>query len=157
MVKINSTSRLPSIDSRVILTQTDTTVGFLSQSAYELQAIKRRVSTKPFITVYKTLSALDEHSIRVPSRFKAKLRRAKKSTFIVKNRAFRVAADHLDAAPLRDRRWNYSSSANESGKSFQREWCEAKADIIVENRDSLYEGEASALYKINNKKRVRLR
>jgi len=68
-----------------------------------------------------------------------------------------VAADHLDAAPLRDRRWNYSSSANESGKSFQREWCEAKADIIVENRDSLYEGEASALYKINNKKRVRLR
>jgi len=157
MVKINSTSRFLSIDSLVILTQTDTTVGFLSQDARRLQSLKKRAENKPFIKVYKSFSALKDASIRIPTRFKATIRRAKKSTFIVKNSAFRVAKDHLDATYLNTKEWNYSSSANESTKSFDREWCEARADIIIENSQLLYEGRASSLYKINAKKRVRLR
>jgi tRNA A37 threonylcarbamoyladenosine synthetase subunit TsaC/SUA5/YrdC len=157
MVKINSTSRLFSITSEVILTQTDTTAGFLSQDEKRLQIIKQRPSDKHFIKVYKTFYALKKENIRVPSSQKALIRRAVKSTFIVKNRAFRVVKDHLDSTLLASREWNYSSSANESGKKFERAFCEEKADIIIENQNVLYEGTSSALYKINNKQRVRLR
>ena len=54
MVKFNSASRLFSINKNILLTQTDTTVGFLSQDAARLCDIKSRTSTKPFIKVYKT-------------------------------------------------------------------------------------------------------
>jgi tRNA A37 threonylcarbamoyladenosine synthetase subunit TsaC/SUA5/YrdC len=157
MVKINSTSRLSSIKELVILTQTDTTVGFLSQNLRKLQEIKQRPKSKPFIKVYKDLYSLSLSNIRIPNTQKSKLRRAKKTTFIVKNIAFRIAQSKLHSTILDSSEWYYSTSANESGKKFIREFCEEKSDIIIENFDSLHEGSASRLYKINNKKRVRLR
>jgi len=156
MDKINSTSRFPSIDSLVILTQTDTTVGFLSQDETKLQEIKERSSSKPFIKVYKNFKTLTKDT-RVPNSLKAIVRRSKKTTFIVKDRAFRVTSDTLDSTLLRNSRWNYSTSANERSKKFHREFCEEKADIIVEDKNSLFEGKSSTLYKINSKKKVRLR
>ena len=156
MVKCHSTSRFPSIDSFVILTQTDTTVGLLSHDAQKLQAIKARPSKKPFITVYKNFQTLTQN-LRIPNTQKRRVRRATKTTFIVKNLAFRVAGDSADSALLRKSLWNYSTSANESGKNFIREFCEEKADIIIETKVPLHEGNSSALYKINSKKRVRLR
>ena len=156
MVKCDSTSRLPSIDSFVLLTQTDTTVGLLSQDVQKLQAIKKRHSNKPFIRVYKNFRTLTEH-LRVPNKQKRKVRRARKTTFIVKNLAFRVADDSANSSLLRKSLWNYSTSANESGKNFAREFCEEKADIIIETKVPLHEDDSSALYKINTKRRVRLR
>jgi len=156
MVKINSTSRLPSINTSIILTQTDTTVGFLSQDETKLQEIKERSSYKPFIRVYKNFKTLQSH-IRVPNKQKAMIRRAKRTTFIVKGISWRVAADAVNSAQLRCIEWNYSTSANERAKNFSRVFCEEKADIIVEDKNSLKEGESSKLYKINSKKKVRLR
>ncbi len=156
MVKCDSTSRLPSIDSFVLLIQTDTTVGLLSQDAQKLQSIKERPSNKPFIKVYKNFQTLTQN-LRIPNAQKRRVRRAKKITFIVKNLAFRVAEDSAHSSLLRKSLWNYSTSANESGKNFVREFCEEKADIIIETKVSLHERNSSALYKINNKKRVRLR
>ena len=156
MVKINCTSRLPSINTSVILTQTDTTVGFLSQDETKLQEIKERPSHKPFIRVYKNFKTLQSH-IRIPNNQKAMIRRAKKTTFIVKGISWRVALDTLYSSQLSNAPWNYSTSANESGKKFSRVFCEEKADIIVEDKNSLKEGESSKLYKINSKKKVRLR
>jgi tRNA A37 threonylcarbamoyladenosine synthetase subunit TsaC/SUA5/YrdC len=157
MVKINSTSRLSSINSAVILTQTDTTVGFLSQDNLKLQKIKQRPLNKPFIQVYSSFKSLLESGIRIPKTRKLQMRRAKKTTFILKNISFRVAKTEQNSTLLQERKWNYSTSANESGKSFQREFCEENSDIIIENSDSLYEGVSSSLYKINHKKKVRLR
>ena len=156
MVKCDSTSRFSSIDSFVLLTQTDTTVGLLSQDAQKLQAIKARHSSKPFITVYKNFQTLTQN-LRVPNAQKRRVRRAKKTTFIVKNIAFRVASDSANSAHLKKSLWNYSTSANESTKCFDRVFCEEKADIIIETKVPLHEGDSSALYKINSKKRVRLR
>jgi tRNA A37 threonylcarbamoyladenosine synthetase subunit TsaC/SUA5/YrdC len=85
------------------------------------------------------------------------LRRAKKTTFIVKNQAFRIASNPLNSALLRNLEWSYSTSANESGKKYERSFCEQKADIIVEDKCGLFEGEASKLYKINKTKIKRLR
>jgi tRNA A37 threonylcarbamoyladenosine synthetase subunit TsaC/SUA5/YrdC len=154
---LNSTSRLSSINNQVILIQTDTTVGFLSQSEAKLQEIKSRPSTKPFIKVYKDFKALKSDNKRVPNSKKAMIRRAKKTTFIVKDISFRVAPSRLQSTLLRNNEWFYSTSANESGKKFERNFCEEKTDIIIEDKNSLYEGIASKLYKINKIKIRRLR
>jgi len=157
MVKINSNPRLLSINTKVVLTQTDTTVGFLSQNESKLQSIKSRNSSKPFIKVYKNFKTLKEHAIRVPNAQKRRVRASRKTTFIVKCMAFRVSGDSLESSLLRNIQWNYSTSANESGKNFDRNFCEEKTDIIIEDKSLLYEGSSSSLYKINNKKIERLR
>ena len=157
MVSSNSTSRLSRIKKSIILTQTDTTVGFLSQDAFKLREIKSRQSTKPFIRVFQNFKTLQAANIRIPTIRKKMLRRSKKSTFIVKNQAFRVASYSLHSQLLQTLNWSYSTSANESGKNFQREFCEQKADIIVEDKQRLHEGRASKLYKINNTTIKRLR
>ena len=157
MVKRNSPARLFSLTSKVILTQTDTTVGLLSQDAKRLREIKSRTQAKPFIQVFNDFSILKQQHIRIPNKFKKNVRRAKKTTFIVKNRAFRVAPAPLHSELLRRLEWSYSTSANESGKNFQRDFCEQKADIIIEDKIGLFEGKASKLYKINQKRKKRLR
>ncbi|MDD2450265.1 MAG: hypothetical protein PHG10_11435 [Sulfurimonas sp.] len=142
---------------KVILAQTDTTVGFLSQDAKRLKEIKKRSQTKPFIKVYRDLKALKSSKIRIPQIFKNSVRRAKKTTFIVKNSAFRVSKSPLHSQLLRDLAWHYSTSANESGQDFDLLFCADKADIIVQNRDGLHQRNSSSLYIINNQKRRRLR
>ena len=141
----------------VILTQTDTTVGFLSQNEKKLYEIKSRETTKPFIKVYSNFKSLLDSGIRVPNNYKNSIRRSKKTTFIVKEQAFRVANIKLNSQVLRNSEWNFSTSANQAGKSFDREFCETKADIIIEDKNGLYEDEASSLVKINNIKRRKFR
>jgi tRNA A37 threonylcarbamoyladenosine synthetase subunit TsaC/SUA5/YrdC len=141
----------------VILTQTDTTVGFLSQDANKLYEIKSRERTKPFIKVYQDFQGFLSENNRVPHPFKSQIRRAKKTTFIVKNRAFRIAHPPLHSQILRNSSWYFSSSANEASKKFQREFCENKADIIIEDIHRLQENNPSALIILNNVKRKKIR
>ena len=141
----------------VILTQTDTTVGFISQDEKKLSEIKERVSTKPFIKVYKDFKTLLSHNHRVPNKFKNIVRRSKKTTFIINNIAFRVVKTSHKSQIIRDMPWHYSSSANERDQNFNREFCEQKADIIVENIDSFKESNSSSLYIINQNKRKKIR
>jgi len=154
---LNSTPRLSSLKDKVVLTQTDTTVGFLSQNGAKLADIKSRNSNKPFIRVYTNFKALNAANIRVPKEQKNRVRRMKKTTFIVKNSSFRVARPKLSSYILRELTWSFSTSANENSKNFSRIFCEEKADIIIEDKNALYESTASKLYKINNRKVVRLR
>jgi len=157
MVKINSNPRLLSISTKVVLTQTDTTVGFISQNQTRLSDIKERPTSKPFIKVYKDFTTLKQDNKRIPNTQKSRVRRSKKTTFIVNELAFRVAKDRLNSSVLRQSRWNYSTSANETTKNFNRNFCEEKTDIIIEDKSSLHEVNSSSLYKINNKKTKRLR
>lgn len=156
MVKSKSTSRFSSINESVVLTQTDTTVGFISQNEKRLYEIKSRKVSKPFITVYSSFKEFSK-SNRVPKNTKSLIRRSKKTTFIVKNKAFRIARNNLNSSVIRELRWNYSTSANQSGKKFDRVFCEDKADIIVEDKNGLQESSSSALIKINSAKKVRIR
>jgi tRNA A37 threonylcarbamoyladenosine synthetase subunit TsaC/SUA5/YrdC len=141
----------------VILTQTDTTVGFLSQDAAKLFEIKSRPKTKPFLKVYNNLTTFKKDFYRVPQRYKKSFRRTTKTTFVIKNQALRIAPFSLHSQFFRDVSWYYSTSANESNKQFSRSFCEEKSDIIIENREGLYETESSKIYKINKKKKRRLR
>ena len=141
----------------VILTQTDTTVGFLSQDAQKLFEIKSRERTKPFIKVFQNFKAFSQSKNRIPSRHKALIRRAQKTSFITKGTAFRISRSKLNSKILQDLSWSYSTSANESGKNFNIEFCEQKADIIILNVDGLRENTSSSLYKLGHIKKRRLR
>ena len=141
----------------VILTQTDTTVGFLSQNAKKLYEIKSRENSKPFIKVYQNFKSFLNDGNRVPASQKVLVRRAKKTTFIIKNQAFRIAKIELDSQILREITWFYSTSANQANKNFNREFCESKADIIIEDKKGLSENSSSNLLKINNIKKRKLR
>ena len=156
MVKSNGATRLSNKIVNVVLTQTDTTVGFLSQDETKLRAIKSRHSSKPFIRVYTDFKSFKQDGNRVPNAQKSKVRRSRKTTFIVKSMAFRVVKHKLSSASLANG-WYYSTSANESGKNFDRDFCEEKADIIVENKEFLHEGRSSSLFKINSKRQRKLR
>jgi tRNA A37 threonylcarbamoyladenosine synthetase subunit TsaC/SUA5/YrdC len=143
--------------SPVILTQTDTTVGFLSQNSQKLYEIKTRDTTKPFIKVYNNFKNFLMDGNRVPKNRKNLVRRSKKITFIVNNYAFRVVDTNLNSQILRDSAWYYSTSANRSKESFNREFCESKADIIIEDNNGLIENSSSTLIKINELKRRKIR
>ncbi len=157
MVFFQSTARFSSIEMPVILTQTDTTVGFLSQNAQKLYEIKSRPQTKPFIKVYKDFKSFLQDGNRVSRGRKNLVRRSKKTTFIINNFSFRVAEINLDSKILKETPWFYSTSANKSAENFDRDFCESKADIIIEDINSLVEKDSSSLIKINSKKRRKLR
>ena len=149
MVRCKSDTRVSAIKDLVILTQTDTTVGFVSQNHLRLSQIKKRPNEKPFIKIYNSFSNIEK---RVPQSKKNLVRRSKKTTFIVKNIAFRVDASPKHSQLLRELEWHYSTSANEAGKNFSREFCEDKADIIIEDSSGLHESSSSKLLKINDYK-----
>jgi len=140
-----------------ILLQTDTTVGFLSQESETLFEIKSRQQIKPFLKLYSSFRSFKADCNRVPTSQKKLVRRSKKTTFVVKNRAFRVVKLSLNSQIIRDFSWQYSTSANESGKKFDYKFCEEKSDIIIEDKRGLTEQNSSTILKINSKKIGKLR
>jgi tRNA A37 threonylcarbamoyladenosine synthetase subunit TsaC/SUA5/YrdC len=133
---------------KILLAQTDTTVGFLSQDAKRLEEIKQRPENKPFLKVYSELKNL-RRDIRIPSPHKQRVRHSKKTTFIVKNQAFRYVTDPEHATLIKSYGWLYSTSANESGKSYESNFCRTSSDIIIEDARGLYEQSASKIFLLN--------
>ena len=141
----------------VILAQTDTTVGFLSQDAEKLAEIKERPSHKPFIQSFDSLRTYTQIGGRVPNSHKNRLRRSKSTTYVINNRAIRIVRDGEHHRLLTKYGWLYSTSANEKSKTYKRDFAEQKADLIVEDSCGLFEGTASTIYKLNHKTIRRLR
>jgi tRNA A37 threonylcarbamoyladenosine synthetase subunit TsaC/SUA5/YrdC len=141
----------------VILAQTDTTVGFLSQDAEKLARIKERPSDKPFIRSFDSLKSYKGIGGRVPNGHKRRLRRSKSTSYVIKNSAVRIVSEGLHHQLLTKYGWLYSTSANAKGASFEREFALTQADIVVEDHRGLFEGKASAIYKLHHKKIRRLR
>lgn len=140
----------------IILTQTDTTVGFLSQDASLLIHAKRRDEGKPFLKVFASLKVLQEHT-RVPLKYRIWLRHASKTTFIIQNQALRYVRQEPHASLILKYGWLYSTSANESGKHFDRTYCEAQSDLIIEDSRGLSESTPSKIFKLTSTKFKRLR
>jgi tRNA A37 threonylcarbamoyladenosine synthetase subunit TsaC/SUA5/YrdC len=143
--------------NKIYLVQTDTTVGFLSQNREKLNKIKNRKIDKPVlreVDSFKTLKSF----VRAPDKYKKMIRRAKKTTFIYPNgESFRVVKDNTHLEFLKKFKWMYSTSANKTGERFDERWAKEKADIIVEDKRGFFEGEASKIYKINNKRIKKIR
>ena len=140
----------------IYLAQTDTTVGFLSESRDELQKIKPR-NNKPFLittTTFKTLKNL----ARVPSIHKKIVRRAKKTTFIYpNNKAIRVIKDTPHTNFLKNFDFLYSTSANKSGKDFEESFARNIVDVVVEDKRGFSQKKASSLIKLSKSIKKKLR
>jgi tRNA A37 threonylcarbamoyladenosine synthetase subunit TsaC/SUA5/YrdC len=141
----------------VYLAQTDTTVGFLSQNSDRLADLKQRDKKQPFIICVDSLKTLQNFT-RVPTKFKNQVRRAKKTTYIYSNnKALRVIKDEAHLKFLRKLKWAYSSSANLTGKTFEKNYATLKADIIIEDVRGFFESTPSGIIKINKNSQRRLR
>ena len=140
---------------KIILTQTDTTIGFVSQNANRLSEIKKRTPDKHYIKAIDSLSSLKSLA-RVPNRYKNMIRRAKKSTFILPSGdSYRVIRDTHHLLILKRFGWVYTSSANLSGKEYDEKFAKKSADVIV--TPLLPNQKPSTIYKINNKTIKRIR
>ena len=132
----------------VYLTQTDTTVGFVSQDADRLSMIKQRPPHKPYIKVIESLSRLKTLS-RIPDRHKNRLRRASRCTFVLPDgHSYRVVRDTVHLKLIATLGWAYSTSANRSGECYDEAWARSVADEIIEPLGE--SGIPSTIYKINN-------
>ncbi|BAF69660.1 Sua5/YciO/YrdC/YwlC family protein [Nitratiruptor sp. SB155-2] len=142
---------------KIYLAQTDTTVGFLSQDDSKLANIKNRPPSKPFLIAVSSFSVL-KYFVRVPNKYKKRVRRSKRSTFIYPNgKALRVIKSTEHYRFLKKFGWFYSTSANESGKRFERHWAVQKADIVVEDRRGLYESKPSKIFRLSQRKLKKIR
>ncbi|SFV62570.1 TsaC protein (YrdC domain) required for threonylcarbamoyladenosine t(6)A37 modification in tRNA [hydrothermal vent metagenome] len=142
--------------TKLYLTQTDTTIGFVSQDASKIDKAKNRLSNKYYIRVVNSLETLKRFT-RVPQKHKNRLRRAKKTTFIMPNGlSFRVVKDTEHNLLLNRLHWVYSSSANLSGAEYDEKYARDKAEVIVTSPIKK-NGLASKIYRLGQKKMVGVR
>ncbi|PAF51139.1 hypothetical protein BKH43_02735 [Helicobacter sp. 13S00401-1] len=137
----------------VYLAQTDTTLGLLSQSEVLLNKAKDAPLTKNLL---KQFSDFDK--ARIPKAFKFYVRRASKSSFIVKGSSFRISKDKKFNRFLKFFESGlYSSSANLHKKEFSLEFAKSVADVYVIDERGLSECRASKIYKLSASKIKRVR
>ncbi len=143
------------MENLVFLTQTDTTIGFVSQNADRLSEIKQRPPHKHYIKAVNSLDTLKTFA-RVPQIHKNRVRRAKKTTFIMPNgNSYRVIKDKHHILLLNRLKWVYTTSANLSGDAYDETFARKMADVIIEPIKKT--AKPSSIYKLGrcSKKRIR--
>ena len=143
------------LKDKVFLTQTDTTIGFVSQNAKKLTAIKQRPPHKHYIKAVNNLNTLQTFT-RVPTQHKNRVRRATQTTFIMPNmHSYRVIKDKHHLLLLNRMLWAYTTSANLSNESYNEKFAKESADVVIEPlNDTMH---TSTIYKLGkyNLKRIR--
>jgi tRNA A37 threonylcarbamoyladenosine synthetase subunit TsaC/SUA5/YrdC len=139
----------------VFLTQTDTTIGFVSQDAQKLTAIKQRPPHKHYIKAVNSLQTLKTFT-RVPRKHKNRVRRSHKTTFILPNTySYRVIKNTHHLLLLNRLQWAYTTSANLSHQAYNETFAREQADVIIE---PLKENkEASSIFKLGKSTIKRIR
>ncbi|MFT7823711.1 MAG: Sua5 YciO YrdC YwlC family protein [Sulfurimonas sp.] len=143
------------LEEKVFLTQTDTTIGFVSQNAGRLTEIKQRPPYKHYIKAVNSLSTL-KHTTRIPSCHKNRVRKAKKTTFIMPDGySYRIVRDKHHLLLLNRLKWAYTTSANLSGSGHNETFAKVHADVIVAPLREI--SQASKIYKLGKKTLKRIR
>ena len=141
----------------VYLAQTETTAGFLSQSAQALIQTKNRPSDKSFLISVDSLQMLKTFT-RIPRQHKKLVRKSSKTTFAYPcGLAIRVVKDEAHLSFLKKLRWSYSTSSNESGKHFDEGFALKKADVIVFTCKGFFEDKPSTILKLGKTTMRKLR
>ena len=141
----------------ILLAQSDTTAGFLSQDMCALNKVKNRNINKRVIITTSKLSFLNS-LVRIPNVHKNRVRRQKKSTFIYRNnKAMRVVQDHIHSKLIDNFGYLYSTSANIHKQNFEINFAINSADIVILDKRGIFEGKPSKIYQLNNKTIKRLR
>jgi len=143
------------LKDKVFLTQTDTTIGFVSQNVEKLTQIKQRPPHKHYIKAVNSLQTLKTFT-RVPSSHKNRVRRAKKTTFIMPTgHSYRVIQDPQHLLLLNRLTWVYTTSANLSDQPYDETFAKEAADVIISPLKS--NSQVSNIYKINHRTIKRIR
>lgn len=143
------------LKDQIFLTQTDTTIGFVSQNAQRLTAIKQRPLHKHYIKAINSLQTLQSFT-RVPKMHKNRVRRSIKSTFVMPNTySYRVVQDKHHLLLLDRLVWAYTTSANLSNHNYDEKFAKKAADVIVEPLTDTRQ--TSNIYKLGTKKIQRIR
>lgn len=130
------------------LTQTDTTIGFVSQDSSKIDHAKKRLPNKHYISVVNSLETLKTFT-RVPQKYKNHLRRAKQTTFIMPNgHSFRVVKNSEHNLLLDRVKWLYSSSANLSGAIYNKDYAKKMTQVVVSFPEKAIR-EASKVYRLS--------
>jgi tRNA A37 threonylcarbamoyladenosine synthetase subunit TsaC/SUA5/YrdC len=140
----------------LFFTQTDTTLGFVSQDTTLLNHSKQRLPQKHYIKAVDSLESLKTF-IRVPKQHKKRVRRAKKTTFIFPNGdSYRVVEkNHPHQLLLKRFRWLYTTSANQSGKAYDETFATQVASVVITPRHRVQQ--ASKIYKLGTHTIKRIR
>ena len=143
------------MQDKVFLTQTDTTIGFVSQNAQKLDQIKQRPPHKHYIKTVNSLHTLQTF-VRVPQAHKNRVRKAKKTTFIMPSgESYRVIKDKHHLLLLDRLKWAYTTSANLSGEVYDEAFARGAADVIIEPINE--SRSASKIYKLGKHTLRRIR
>ena len=118
-------------NEKVFLTQTDTTIGFVSQSESRLTEVKQRAPNKNYIKAINSLQTLKSFT-RVPKIHKNRVRRSNKTTFIMLDgHSYRVIRNRHHLLLLNRLKWAYTTSANLSNTSYDEDFAKKAADVII--------------------------
>ena len=149
-------SKSPQI-SPIILAQTDTTVGFLSQSPTALNLAKHRPINQAVLATFASLQCAKQ-THRIPRIHHHFVRQANKISIILSNKkSFRVVKDPLHREFLSYFGGLYSTSANRTKESFSLEFALRVADIIALDSRGLYEDKPSTIYRLSRTRKRRTR
>jgi tRNA A37 threonylcarbamoyladenosine synthetase subunit TsaC/SUA5/YrdC len=142
----------------IYLTQTDTTVGFLSSDDKKLTKIKQRDNNKKILQVVDSFKTLQKYT-RVPNKYKKMVRNSKKTTFIYpNNRAFRVIPkDSFHHRFVSKFKILYSTSANKTNCDFDFDFAFSRCDIALFNQHKFKQTNSSKIFRLykNNYKKIR--
>ncbi|MCH9813162.1 MAG: Sua5/YciO/YrdC/YwlC family protein [Epsilonproteobacteria bacterium] len=142
---------------QLYLTQTDTTVGFLSQDIQKLADAKQRDNKQPFLIAVDSFKKLKKLT-RIPAIHKKRIRRQSKTSFLYQNqKAIRVVKTSFHGSFLKNFDYLYSTSANKHKSSYKRSYAFQKADIVIEDNKGLIEVKASKIFKLGKKRVQQLR
>jgi tRNA A37 threonylcarbamoyladenosine synthetase subunit TsaC/SUA5/YrdC len=138
------------------LTATDTTIGFVTQDAARLDAVKGRPPHKHYIRAVDSLATLQRHT-RVPPRHRNRLRRARRTTFILPDgRSWRVIHEPRHQQLISEMGgWAYTTSANRSGEPYDEAWARSVADRVIEPLEA--QAAPSTILRINHRTLKKLR
>ena len=143
--------------NKLYLTQTDTTVGFLSNDSYRLSIAKDREAKQPFLICVDTFAKL-KNLTHIPKHHRKKIRRSSKISFLYPNKkAIRVIKEFPHARFLKGFDFLYTTSANKNRERFELNYALSQADIIIKDQHSLYEGKSSHIIKLGKKQIQKLR
>ncbi len=144
--------------TNIYLTQTDTTVGFLSSDDKKLASIKQRDIIKKTLRVVDSFKTLKTHT-RIPKNKRKLIRNSKFTTFIYPNNdSFRfVNKNCLHHKFIKKFGTLYSTSANVTNEKFNLEFAVEKCDIEVLNDVEYFDTHSSKILKITKNKLIKIR
>lgn len=142
-------------DTPIFLSATDTTIGLLCADAVRLDAVKRRPSGKPYITVYPSLASFARR-YRLPRPWRSTVRRSRRRSFIHPfGHSFRIVSDPRHLLLLHRTGPLFSTSANLSGRDFDPVYARSVADIVIEPLGT--PGTPSEILRLGKRRARRLR